>query len=592
MPGEKIPIIIISTIGGINERKREWALENNEVAFNRGWDNSIDGIRRKRPGVKSFYADTTKRSLGMFTAEAFYHTFVNSTTVLDEDDAILAIFGDELRAVRGTGSSSRQPNGTGSGATFSDQVFHMMVEGFIPHQVEVGTSLAMNRAYFISQCHQHHTNVTVGTDLFAWTIDVLGLGVMDWTQVTNVRPTAIAWLQGRLWVANNLHLQTQATGSLLSGGGLGVADFTHGSDLQPSDLYKGADFTHPYIAIEPGLGGDITALWPLRRGENSALLVGKQSAIAVFEPRWGAGGGHLSAATDTLDTIESKIRVLTRKIGIAAQRSVVEVPSEQGTDILFLASDAHVRYLSRAATDVEAGAGIPLTYNQPDLVDRINRQHMRKSTAAFFDNKYFISVPLDGALENTHLLVFDLIRNGALIGIEDLACASLEVVKSFEGPADRAFLFAQYANITTDCSFTGAVSGFNIFKLYDPNSALDPGGVAVSAREDGQAFTVHTFEKKKRWSNFKLMVEPATDVTGSISVAYSLDSGPFTNIGSQIFEPTTDRRLFLRKIGLEDVEPSYTIQFRVESGDTARPSVVYTGVEARIIEDEQDNEIT
>lgn len=89
-------------------------------------------------------------------------------------------------------------------------------------------------------------------------------------------------------------------------------------------------------------------------------------------------------------------------IGCAAGATAVPVAD----DVLFLASDG-VRGLFRTAMDkLQTGQSFPLTWSIPDQFARINWAQIDKACAIFFDNKYIISLPVDGSEYNNSCWVY------------------------------------------------------------------------------------------------------------------------------------------------------------------------------------------
>jgi hypothetical protein len=89
-------------------------------------------------------------------------------------------------------------------------------------------------------------------------------------------------------------------------------------------------------------------------------------------------------------------------IGCMAGATAVPVAD----DVLFLAPDG-IRGLFRTQLDkLQTGQSFPLSWPIPDEFERINWAQIDKACAVFFDNKYIISLPVDGSDHNNICWVY------------------------------------------------------------------------------------------------------------------------------------------------------------------------------------------
>jgi hypothetical protein len=124
-----------------------------------------------------------------------------------------------------------------------------------------------------------------------------------------------------------------------------------------------------------------------------------------------------SGSYDTGDNIaaDAYVKSLATDVGCAAKRSVVQA----GGSILFL-SDNGVYALNPQA----AGAGTtntpegmrlltvaePLSAPIDDVIQRINRTYAHRSAGIYWNNRYYLAVPLDANTKNSHILVYNFIN--------------------------------------------------------------------------------------------------------------------------------------------------------------------------------------
>ena len=110
----------------------------------------------------------------------------------------------------------------------------------------------------------------------------------------------------------------------------------------------------------------------------------------------------------TTNPIEATSQVLTDEIGATARKSIVQV----GKNVFFL-SDNGVYSLEFLDEYNLRGTQTPLSESIQSTIDRINKGLASKSVAAYFDNRYYLAVPLDSspnandAETNNALLVYN-----------------------------------------------------------------------------------------------------------------------------------------------------------------------------------------
>lgn len=131
-------------------------------------------------------------------------------------------------------------------------------------------------------------------------------------------------------------------------------------------------------------------------GTERALVGLRDTGILVFgqDSVWGISPSTTPAATDLPGKIID--------YGCVNGRTVAQV----GDDVLFLASDG-VRGVFRSQQDkLQAGASYPLSYVLKDEVESLNWAQISKASAIFWDNKYFISVPVDASATCNEVWVY------------------------------------------------------------------------------------------------------------------------------------------------------------------------------------------
>lgn len=114
---------------------------------------------------------------------------------------------------------------------------------------------------------------------------------------------------------------------------------------------------------------------------------------------------RLAGASGSLADVS--MSVVTPDLGCAARNSVVQV----GNQVLFL-SDLGVYGLQFIDQYNLRGKEIPLSDPIQPYIDRINQRYINRAVGAFFANRYWLAVPLDGSPENNHILVYNFLTQG------------------------------------------------------------------------------------------------------------------------------------------------------------------------------------
>lgn len=541
------PLVVqtLSLHGGMNDKDKPWLLAEHVGQLVQNLDISRVGGRKRRTGV----SDIGGRGDGPGGLFVQFDTTQNQ-------EALFAVYGGQVYIAPGAGVLQERAS-----AVSLTSMLHMGVSG----------RYAGRRSSYVLSAHVDDSDVSLASLLMVLTDD------NQYSQQASVAPRCAAWFQNRLWIAHNARAQNEET--------------LWWSSLGDGLLYSSFNT----LLIEPGVGGRITALLPIR-GLTPQLIIFKERAIGVLEPKWGSNGFFPQAA-DALDTANSRFRLLTENAGCVATLSVQYVPGAPAGDIYFLARDG-VRAISRAADDTIAGVSIPVSSPIQTTVDRINLTYAHKAVSAVFDNKYHVAVPLDGATENTHVLSFDLLTGAWFL--QSWRPKAFAVARMTE---QQTRLWQQYRDQTGDCSVTGLQTAYHIFKSF--SGLLDPSGVPVIYQEDSRQFNFDTFEHKKRWAWGSLSVLNEATVTCVMGLQYNLDNSGWVTLTTAVFGPSIQDPILgvtplpwgpgtasfrTVKFSLEDVDPGYMIALRyIGQSDLSVPTVAKTTLAARPIRTEFDN---
>ncbi len=110
---------------------------------------------------------------------------------------------------------------------------------------------------------------------------------------------------------------------------------------------------------------------------------------------------------DALST-DSYVRTLATDIGCSAAKSVVQA----GGGVFFL-SDNGVYFLQPQPASAESMKLLtmadPISAPIDDVIQRINRTYAYRAVATYWNNRYYLAVPLDASVDNNAVLVYNFI---------------------------------------------------------------------------------------------------------------------------------------------------------------------------------------
>lgn len=105
------------------------------------------------------------------------------------------------------------------------------------------------------------------------------------------------------------------------------------------------------------------------------------------------------------DFSDTRLDEVTRELGLVARRAVATV----GPDIWFL-DQSGVRSLQSAVDNRLQATTEPVSAPIQPLIERITWDAVSEASAAVWDNKFYLAVPIDGSTTNNAILVYDLIN--------------------------------------------------------------------------------------------------------------------------------------------------------------------------------------
>jgi len=243
-------------------------------------------------------------------------------------------------------------------------------------------------------------------------------------------------------------------------------------------------------------------------------------------------------------------------IGCEAGRTACLV----GEDILYLARDG-VRSISRTEYDtMQYRSSLPLSYPLKDSLELVNWAHIDKACGFYFDNKYFLSLPINSSETNNAVWVYYPASNGWMV-IDGWEVSAFSQVKV----NGKNYLYA-----------TDATDG----KVYKAWSGTSDNGTAIEYIEEHRKYDVdNTFETK---TGGEVFIRVKATGYYNIDVYASFDEGSYNKLGTLTTEDRTTNftawtlpmifkgdGFYAKKFHIDTYGPFYQMQIKVETTELA-----------------------
>jgi hypothetical protein len=274
---------------------------------------------------------------------------------------------------------------------------------------------------------------------------------------------------------------------------------------------------------------------------------------------------HLVSASKNLGT--AVVQLLTDEVGLVARKSVIQV----GNQVLFL-SDNGVYGANFIDLYNLRGNELPLSESIQKTINDINKDAADKSVAVYFDNKYYLAVPLnkrdsDGnlitATANNALLIYNFLNKSweSIDNINNILLDNVTTITNFEftnllvaGKGSNRGVYV----VNTD----GGIHKLEVFEDGIDRVITDIGETSKSeTRVQGSAtsrmFTLKSIDRKK-FNNFELHLQSGLDNSSNVSISATTE-----NIDS---EPALDLKTAEFYLG-EKIKPDEDVSIRGRIGN-------------------------
>ena len=275
-----------------------------------------------------------------------------------------------------------------------------------PHGLRVGSEVNIIDTTAPYQHAYFHRNVIVtgvpSTTQFTWSFtNTTGSTVQNHTNITGFKvqqanpPLVWDGASASLTFVDQTGINASGTYPLPPGDfGLyfqnRIVVKTTDTDIIATDILS--DRYDPLNTFTVNQGGNDSIVGVLPWIENQFLVFMLKSIyVAYIDPRF-----------DPTAPDQSQITVVTTEVGCLARHSIV--PAGQ---FVFFFSGKGVHMLTPQLDLKLLGNTMPLSEPIDDYFDSVNFDYAKKVTAVYFDNRFFIAFPVNSAIKNNSILVYN-----------------------------------------------------------------------------------------------------------------------------------------------------------------------------------------
>jgi hypothetical protein len=211
---------------------------------------------------------------------------------------------------------------------------------------------------------------------------------------------------------------------------------------------------------------------------------------------------------------DTTVTAITSEIGCVARRSILQV----GNQVLFL-SDNGVYAAAFGDLYNLRGAGVPLSEPIAGTIARINKDYAGNAVAAYFNNRYYLAVPLDSSTSNNALLIYNFMNQG---------WESVDEVRA-SGWAIDNLIVGENNGLASMFTISPLGSIHKVDAREDNNDRLSlfagvpPAAYPIYSKLTTRQYSYGTMDRKK-FSTYELHVESSTSQSSNAGVVIEVEN--------------------------------------------------------------------
>lgn len=211
---------------------------------------------------------------------------------------------------------------------------------------------------------------------------------------------------------------------------------------------------------------------------------------------------------NSLDLGSSASQLITNEVGCLARDSVQQI----GNSMVFL-SDNGVYGLDFIDLYNLRGQDVPLSASIEGTIKRINKAYASKAKSVYFDNRYYLAVPLDNSTTNNALLIYNFLNKQweSIDSINDPDWEYSELTVAGEG--DKRSVYAINRNGGVH-QYESRIDDRDLYIVQVGGTVTDS---QVLSSAITRMFNLNSLDRKK-WNNFDLHIQSSEDNTSDAAL--------------------------------------------------------------------------
>ena len=226
---------------------------------------------------------------------------------------------------------------------------------------------------------------------------------------------------------------------------------------------------------------------------------------------------------NTVNLSSATVKQVTDEVGCLARRSIEQI----GSEVLFL-SDNGVYGISFVDEYNLRGTALPLSEPINKTIQRINKAHADKAVSAYFDNRYYLAVPLDDSIENNAIIIYNFLNKQwesvDTFGDANTTFDILDLIVAGKGTNRAVYAINKQGGVhQLDVNESGQDAIISTLG-QDTASTVEVNGVARTRQ-----FTIGSIDRKK-WNDFEIHAESGITYPTNFTISANTENIDENNI--------------------------------------------------------------
>ena len=231
----------------------------------------------------------------------------------------------------------------------------------------------------------------------------------------------------------------------------------------------------------------------------------------------------IHTVSNTVNLTSATVKQVTDEVGCLARRSIEQI----GSEVLFL-SDNGVYGISFVDEYNLRGTALPLSEPINKTIQRINKAHADKAVSAYFDNRYYLAVPLDNSIENNAIIIYNFLNKQwesvDTFGDANTTFDILDLIVAGKGTNRAVYAINKQGGVhQLDVNESGQDA---IISSLGQTTATP---VEVNGVARTRQFTIGSIDRKK-WNDFEIHAESGVTYPTNFTISANTENIDENNI--------------------------------------------------------------